>query len=120
MNTAHVEGWGLYSEFLGFEMGLYKEDLYARSHLIGHRTLTHGFYPAIFGRFGHYSYNLLRAARLVVDTGIHALGWTRWHFLKTSSMLTSFGGILSVRKIGRNINRSQSVNIRSLGEKKIM
>ena len=56
MPTVHTEGWGLYSEYLGFEMGLY-EDNYAR--------------------LGHYSYNLLRACRLVVDTGIHALGWTR-------------------------------------------
>ena len=56
MPTVHTEGWGLYSEYLGFEMGLY-EDTYAR--------------------LGHYSYNLLRACRLVVDTGIHALGWSR-------------------------------------------
>ena len=56
MPTVHTEGWGLYSEWLGFEMGMY-EDPYAR--------------------LGHYSYNLLRACRLVVDTGVHALGWTR-------------------------------------------
>ena len=56
MPTVHTEGWGLYSEFLGFEMEMYEEK---------------------YARLGHYSYNLLRACRLVVDTGLHALGWSR-------------------------------------------
>ena len=56
MPTVHTEGWGLYSEFLGFEMEMYEEK---------------------YARLGHYSYNLLRASRLVVDTGLHALGWSR-------------------------------------------
>ena len=56
MPTVHTEGWGLYSEYLGFEMEMYGDH---------------------YARLGHYSYNLLRACRLVVDTGLHGLGWTR-------------------------------------------
>ncbi|MEO8510175.1 MAG: DUF885 domain-containing protein [Chloroflexota bacterium] len=54
--TAYVEGWGLYSERLAGEMGLYSGDL---------------------DRFGIASFDAWRACRLVVDTGMHALGWSR-------------------------------------------
>jgi uncharacterized protein (DUF885 family) len=68
-STAFAEGWGLYTERLSDEMGLYSSDM---------------------DRFGILSYDAWRAGRLVVDTGMHALGWTRQQaidFLKAHSAL---------------------------------
>jgi prolyl oligopeptidase len=54
--TAFIEGWGLYSERLGYDMGLYQDP---------------------YSRYGQLIYDMWRAVRLVVDTGIHYFGWSR-------------------------------------------
>ena len=55
-DTAYIEGWGLYAEYLGYEMGIYKDPV---------------------ARFGALDAELWRAIRLVTDSGIHYKGWTR-------------------------------------------
>lgn len=59
--SAYGEGWALYSEHLGLEMGMYKDP---------------------YDKFGYLTYQMWRACRLVVDTGIHSQGWTRDQAIK--------------------------------------
>ncbi|NER12810.1 DUF885 family protein [Leptobacterium flavescens] len=68
--SAFGEGWGLYSEYLGEEMGIYRTP---------------------YERFGKLTYEMWRACRLVVDTGIHAKNWSREQaveFMSTNSALS--------------------------------
>jgi len=78
--SAYGEGWGLYSEYLGNEMGIYQTP---------------------YQRFGYLSYQMWRACRLVVDTGIHHLGWTRQQGIDYLTVNTA----LSAREIANEVDR---------------
>lgn len=81
-STAFAEGWGLYTERLSDEMGLYSSDM---------------------DRFGILSFDAWRAGRLVVDTGMHALGWTRQQAIDFLRAHTALGENNIVNEVDRYI-----------------
>ena len=78
--SAYGEGWGLYSEYLADEMGIY---------------------TTLYEKFGQLTYEMWRACRLVVDTGIHAKGWTRQQVVDYMSSNTA----LSLHEINTETDR---------------
>ncbi|KAL3848599.1 hypothetical protein ACJMK2_019448 [Sinanodonta woodiana] len=96
--SAFHEGWGLYSEYLGEEMGLYKDD---------------------YEMMGRYSFEILRAARLVVDTGIHYYGWSRDKAIEYMTNYTGMGPGNAANEIDRYITWPGQACAYKLGEIKI-
>ena len=78
--SAYGEGWGLYTEFLADEMGIYTTP---------------------YEQFGKFTYEMWRACRLVIDTGIHAKGWSREEAMDYMSNNTA----LSLHEVNTEIDR---------------
>ena len=78
--SAYGEGWGLYSEYLADDMGLY---------------------TTLYEQFGKLTYEMWRACRLVVDTGIHSMGWTRLEAVNYMSSNTA----LSIHEVNTETDR---------------
>lgn len=96
--SAYQEGWGLYSEYLGEEMGMYKDG---------------------YEMMGRYSYEILRASRLVVDTGLHYMRWTREEAILYLQNHTALAGGSAANEIDRYITWPGQACAYKLGEIKI-
>ena len=96
--TAFVEGWGLYSERLGLEVGFYEDP---------------------YSNFGRLSYEMWRACRLVVDTGMHALGWSRQQAIDFMMENTSLTLLNVTNEVDRYISWPGQALAYKLGELKI-
>lgn len=98
--TAYAEGWGLYSEKLAYEQGMYKDDPY--------------------GNIGRLQAEIWRAVRLVVDTGIHAKRWTRENAIKYMEEATGQTDADIVVEIERYIVTPGQASSYKVGELKIL
>ncbi len=96
--TVFTEGWGLYAEKLGMEVGLYEDP---------------------YDRFGMWSYQIWRACRLVVDTGMHALGWTRAEAIAYMAEHTGMALDTVTAEIDRHITEPGQGLAYTFGELKI-
>ena len=97
--TAFIEGWGLYTERLSAEMGLLSGEI---------------------DRFGVLSFDAWRACRLVVDAGIHALGWTRQQAIDFMSQHTALGENNIANEVDRYIAYAGQALAYKLGQLEIL
>lgn len=81
--SAYGEGWGLYSEYLGNEMGIYDTP---------------------YKKFGYLTYQMWRACRLVIDTGVHHMGWSRQKAIDYLTEHTALSKLEIVNEIDRYIS----------------
>ncbi len=96
--SAYGEGWGLYSEFLGNEMGIYQTP---------------------YQKFGYLTYQMWRACRLVVDTGIHHLNWTRQQAIDYLTQNTALSPLEIANEVDRYISWPAQADSYELGYLKI-
>ncbi|HEX5039941.1 MAG TPA: DUF885 domain-containing protein [Candidatus Limnocylindria bacterium] len=97
--TAYIEGWGLYTERLSEEMGLLSSDT---------------------ARFGVLSFDAWRASRLVVDTGMHALGWTRQQAIDFMTEHTALGENNIANEVDRYVTYAGQALAYKLGQLELL
>ncbi|NRF70858.1 DUF885 domain-containing protein [Aquincola sp. S2] len=97
--TAYGEGWALYAETLGSELGLYTDP---------------------YSRFGHLQAQMFRAVRLVVDTGLHAKGWTRQQALSYMIEQTGMDAGSMAAEVDRYLSNPGQALAYMVGQQRIL